>query len=219
MIENRKFMDMQRLYRLFSRVPNGHSEMRNLISKHMKSVGQSINRAWLPSSTATSTTLKKSASSLSSLDEDATATKSSLSTTTNTAVVASPLKWVESMLELKTTFDTVLCESFFKDKRFETVMNDALESAVNENAKAPECVSLFLDENLRKGIKGKTEEEIEALLDNTITLFRFISEKDVFERYYNMHLAKRLLNGKSTSEDMERSIISKLKVSDFFLGF
>jgi cullin 3 len=39
-----------------------------------------------------------------------------------------------------------------------------------------------------------------------------LKEKDIFDRYYKQHLAKRLLLGKSVGEDAERSMISKLKV-------
>lgn len=42
-------------------------------------------------------------------------------------------------------------------------------------------------------------------------LFRFIQEKDVFEKYYKQHLAKRLLLGRSVSDDAERNMIAKLK--------
>lgn len=57
-----------------------------------------------------------------------------------------------------------------------------------------------------------TEQEIETILDKTMVLFRFLQEKDVFERYYKQHLAKRLLLNKSVSDDSEKSMISKLKV-------
>jgi len=43
-------------------------------------------------------------------------------------------------------------------------------------------------------------------------VFRFISEKDVFERYYKNHLAKRLLHNRSVSDDAERGMLAKLKV-------
>ena len=43
-------------------------------------------------------------------------------------------------------------------------------------------------------------------------LFRYLHEKDVFEKYYKQHLAKRLLGGRSISDDAERSMIGKLKV-------
>ena len=50
------------------------------------------------------------------------------------------------------------------------------------------------------------------MLDKTITVFRYITEKDVFERYYKGHLAKRLLLGRSVSDDAERGMLAKLKV-------
>jgi len=50
------------------------------------------------------------------------------------------------------------------------------------------------------------------VLDKTIIIFRYISEKDVFERYYKTHLAKRLLLGRSVSDDAERGMLAKLKV-------
>lgn len=54
---------------------------------------------------------------------------------------------------------------------------------------------------------------MEAILDKSMVLFRFLQEKDVFERYYKQHLAKRLLLNKSVSDDSEKNMISKLKVN------
>lgn len=50
------------------------------------------------------------------------------------------------------------------------------------------------------------------MLDKTITVFRYLTDKDVFERYYKAHLAKRLLLGRSVSDDAERGMLAKLKV-------
>lgn len=61
-----------------------------------------------------------------------------------------------------------------------------------------------------------TEQEIEGILDKAMVLFRFLQEKDVFERYYKQHLAKRLLLNKSVSDDSEKNMISKLKVRPFY---
>jgi len=44
-------------------------------------------------------------------------------------------------------------------------------------------------------------------------LFRYLEEKDVFERYYKQHLAKRLLLNKSSSHDAEQNMISRLKTA------
>lgn len=57
-----------------------------------------------------------------------------------------------------------------------------------------------------------TEQEVESILDKAMVLFRFMQEKDVFERYYKQHLGRRLLSNKSVSDDSEKNMISKLKV-------
>jgi len=57
-----------------------------------------------------------------------------------------------------------------------------------------------------------SENDVELVLDKAMVIFRFLQEKDVFERYYKQHLAKRLLLNKSVSNDNEKNMISKLKV-------
>jgi len=56
-----------------------------------------------------------------------------------------------------------------------------------------------------------SDQEIDTILEKAVTIFRFLEEKDVFERYYKQHLAKRLLFRRSVSDDVERSMITKLK--------
>lgn len=57
-----------------------------------------------------------------------------------------------------------------------------------------------------------SEQELESILDRTMVLFRFLQEKDVFERFYKQHLGRRLLSNKTVSDDLEKNMISKLKV-------
>lgn len=40
-----------------------------------------------------------------------------------------------------------------------------------------------------------TDDDVEALLDRVMVLFRFVGSKDVFEAFYKKDLAKRLLLG------------------------
>lgn len=61
-------------------------------------------------------------------------------------------------------------------------------------------------------VNKKSEDEIEIALEKTIILFRFLSDKDRFERYYKNHLAKRLLYARSASDDSERGMVAKLKI-------
>ncbi|KPJ15119.1 Cullin-3-B [Papilio machaon] len=116
-----------------------------------------------------------------------------------------------NLLDLKDRFDHFLHNSFNNDKLFKHMIAADFEYFLNLNNKSPEFLSLFIDGKLKKGEKGMSEQEIEAVLDKTMVLFRFLQEKDVFERYYKQHLAKRLLLNKSVSDDSEKNMISKLK--------
>ena len=70
---------------------------------------------------------------------------------------------------------------------------------------------MYVDNKLRRGLKGATEDEVELSLERAMSLFRYVHEKDVFEKYYKQHLARRLLLARSVSDDAERQMISKLK--------
>ncbi|XP_030383867.1 cullin-3 isoform X2 [Scaptodrosophila lebanonensis] len=122
-----------------------------------------------------------------------------------------PITFVQNLLDLKDRFDQFLFHSFGNDRIFKNVISSDFEHFLNLNTKSPEYLSLFIDDKLKKGGKGMSEQEIETILDKTMVLFRFLLEKDVFERYYKTHLAKRLLLNKSVSDDFEKNMISKLK--------
>jgi len=122
-----------------------------------------------------------------------------------------PKLYVQSLLDLKDKYDKLLSGAFLNDKNFQHSFNQAFEHFINQNNKSPEFISLFIDEKLKKGLKGVSEEEVETTLNKVMMLFRFIQEKDVFEKYYKQHLAKRLLLSSSVSDDAERNMIAKLK--------
>ncbi len=44
-------------------------------------------------------------------------------------------------------------------------------------------------------------------------VFRYIDDKDVFQKFYSSKLARRLIYNTSASDDAESSMISKLKLS------
>ncbi|KAJ3330483.1 Cullin-3, partial [Blyttiomyces sp. JEL0837] len=220
MLTHERTEDLSRMYKLFARVKNGHVEMRNGISELIKNLGRTINETVGGvqsdgSGTTNHSTSTEDADGDGEKEKDkgkASTIETTGTTTTTTTPPPNPIKWVESLLELKDKFDKVLESSFGKDKAFVNEVNDALTKVVNLNLRAPEFLSLFIDENLKKGIKGKSEAEVDSILEKTIVLFRFIAEKDVFERYYKQHLAKRLLFGRSSSEDAEKNFIAKLKL-------
>nr|CAB3492963.1 unnamed protein product [Digitaria exilis] len=119
---------------------------------------------------------------------------------------------VPFLLEFKASLDKILEESFAKNEAFSNTTKDSFEHLINLRQNRPaELIAKFLDEKLRAGNKGTSEEELEGVLDKVLVLFRFIQGKDVFEAFYKKDLAKRLLLGKSASIDAEKSMITKLK--------
>ena len=122
-----------------------------------------------------------------------------------------PVDFVQRLLDLKDKYDKIISSAFNNDKTFQNALNSSFEYFINLNARSPEFISLFVDDKLRKGLRGVSEEDVEVVLDKVMMLFRYLQEKDVFEKYYKQHLAKRLLAGKTVSDDAERSLIVKLK--------
>jgi hypothetical protein len=48
----------------------------------------------------------------------------------------------------------------------------SFEVFINQQQRSPEFISLFIDDRLRKGLKGASEGEVEATLDKVMALFR-----------------------------------------------
>lgn len=53
---------------------------------------------------------------------------------------------------------------------------------------------------------------MEATLNDVVSLFKYLTDKDVFMMVYSKLLSKRLIGDLSASEDAESSMIQKLKV-------
>ncbi|KAF7374903.1 CULLIN-2 domain-containing protein [Mycena sanguinolenta] len=190
MIDLNKTSDMARMYRLFTTVPTGLGCLKRALKESVRRRGETINQA------------------SSGIEGGEAITKSAQGAQT----LALALKWVQDVLDLKDLFDRIWKDAFSSDRELESNLNEAFENFINLNERSSEFISLFIDEHLRRGLKGKTDTEIDAVLDKTITVFRYITEKDVFERYYKGHLAKRLLLGRSVSDDAERGMLAKLKI-------
>jgi Cullin, a subunit of E3 ubiquitin ligase len=61
-------------------------------------------------------------------------------------------------------------------------------------------------------MKGKTESEIEDILNRFIKLFAYLYSRDAFLKIYAKLLSKRLINNSSFSFDTEKDMVKKLGV-------
>lgn len=103
------------------------------------------------------------------------------------------------------------------DKSFVSCINESFERFLNSFTDAAEFISLYVDKLLRRDFKGNSDEEVDKQLEGVMTLFRYLHDKDAFQRYFQQHVMKRLLYSRAASSEAERSFISKMKIDCGFM--
>jgi len=196
------YANLELMHTLFRRVKNGHPAMVSVLNANLLQVGEAI--------------LKERGSGPMHQPSSAAGPPSSSSAQAQTPALSQSLSGrsvevVKQLMHERTMMDDLIRKSFKGDKNFANAIQSCFEKIVNSNASMPEYVSLYMDNALRRSMKDRNQEEVEGLIDRVMTLFRYLEDKDVFEKYYKQHLAKRLLVGKLSLEEQERSVILKLK--------
>ncbi|KAL3662375.1 hypothetical protein V7S43_012702 [Phytophthora oleae] len=118
-------------------------------------------------------------------------------------------QFVGKLLALREKFIGFLSDCFFDDPQFHKSIKQGFEAFMNTNTVCAGYLAHYLDELLRS--KNRFEEEMDTRVTQVIALFRYLQDKDVFEEFYKVLLAKRLLNSRGTSDEAEKLVISKLK--------
>ncbi|PIC47860.1 hypothetical protein B9Z55_007054 [Caenorhabditis nigoni] len=122
-----------------------------------------------------------------------------------------PVQFVNELLQLQDHFSSLLTTTFDDDREFKKLFQHDFETLLNSNRQSPEFLAHYMDDILRSGLKCVSDAEMDDKLDNVMVLFRCLHEKDVFEKYFKKYLAKRLLLDKSSSDDVEKALLAKLK--------
>ena len=209
MLDHDKVDVLKNVYELISRVDREKSFLATVLQERIYALGQEINASSITLvQPPTNTQLSKAAEKQPNGEKSAEKEKEK---PVNQQTVAA-IRWVDEVLALKRKFDSIWERAFMSDQGIQASITKSFSDFVNSNVRSSEYLSLFFDENLKKGIKGKTETEVDALLDNGITLLRYVKDKDLFETYFKKHLSRRLLMKRSASMDAERQIIARMKM-------
>uniref|UniRef100_A0A8C2DF82 Cullin 2 n=1 Tax=Cyprinus carpio TaxID=7962 RepID=A0A8C2DF82_CYPCA len=110
-----------------------------------------------------------------------------LRATSNLSQENMPTQFVESVLEVHSKFVQLINTVLNGDQHFMSALDKALTSVVNYRepksiCKAPELLAKYCDNLLKKSAKGMTENEVEDKLTSFITVFKYIDDKDVFQK-------------------------------------
>ncbi|KAF7314218.1 CULLIN-2 domain-containing protein [Mycena kentingensis (nom. inval.)] len=184
--------DLQRMYALLMRIPEGLEPLRKRFEEHVKKAGLAA---------------------VAKLVGDGSAVAGETA-----AEGIDPKTYVDALLEVHKKNSETVTRSFRAEAGFVASLDKACRDFVNRNAatgasnsKSPELIAKHADLLLRKNNKMAEEDDLEAALNRVMVLFKYIEDKDVFQQFYTTKLSKRLIHGVSASDESEASMISKLK--------
>ncbi|KAK5658878.1 hypothetical protein OQA88_1692 [Cercophora sp. LCS_1] len=201
MIDNDRVEDLEILYQLVSRVDPTMGPIKTTLQNRVMELGLEIEK-----------TLNNTDFSVPSGVGDANGGEGAKSQPLSAAAqqTAAAIRWVDDVLQLKDKFDNIWANPFKEDLILQSLITKSFAEFINMFNRSSEYVSLFIDDNLKRSAKVKTDAEIDIVLEKAIILVRYLSDRDLFERYYQKHLARRLLHNKSDM-DTEKGMVSRMK--------
>lgn len=184
LIDNDREEDMARMYNLLSRILDGLEPLRAKFETHVRKAG------------------------LAAVEKIQSAEGDKLE----------PKVYVDALLDVHTRYQGLVKRAFNDEPEFTRSLDNACREFVNRNEvcksgsnKSPELLAKYTDVLLRKSSTSIEEADLERALGQIMTVFKYIEDKDVFQKFYSRMLARRLVHSNSSSDDAETSMISKLK--------
>ena len=179
-----KSEDLGRMYKLVHRIKNGLGELKKLLETHIHNQG------------------------LAAIEK------------CGEVALNDPRIYVEIVLNIHKKYNALVISAFKNHADFVAALDKACRGFINNNAvtkmaqsssKSPELLARYCDSLLKKSSNNPEEAELEDTLNHVMTVFRYMDDKDVVQKFYTKMLAKRLVHQNSASDDAEASMISKLK--------
>ena len=176
--------DLQRMYRLVKRIPEGLKEMKKQLELHIAHQG---------------------AAAIESCGENV---------VNNPKSYVQSILEVHGKYStlLKTAFDSDSGFLGSLDKASEKFINqNSATKAPNSSRKSPELLAMYCDALLKKSPHNPEDAELEECLNRLMIVFKYIQDKDVFESSYEKFLCRRLICQTTASDDAEAYMITALK--------
>lgn len=188
LLDNDREDDMARMYKLLARIPEGLDPLRSKFKEHVQRCGLQA--------------IEKAAQQGESVD---------------------PKAYIDALLEVHSQYSALVDSAFNGESEFVRALDNACREYVNRNsvcasnsARSPELLAKHADSVLKRSTKSSEEDDMEKSLNEVMTIFKYIEDKDVFQKFYSRFMAKRLVHATSASGDAELSMISKLKDTSGF---
>lgn len=183
LLEHDRSDDLARMYRLLECVPGGLEPLREKLEAHVKAAGlESVRRE---------------------LDE---------------GEAVDPARYVQALLRVYDRHVRLITTSFDSEAGFFAALDKACRAFMNRNqatgasaSKSPELLARFVDGLLKKSHRGDDEGSLTDALDRALTVFKYLEDRDYFQKFYAKFLSRRLVSMASVSADAEEYMITRLK--------
>ncbi|XP_022835057.1 cullin-2 [Spodoptera litura] len=122
--------------------------------------------------------------------------------------------FVNAMLTLHGKYSKLFSEVFGGAQAFVGALDKACSAVVNSGAGAggaPELLARYCDCLLRR--RAAADVDVDDKLAAAIVVFKYVDDKDVFQKYYARALARRLIHQLSASMEQEEAMINRLKAA------
>eukprot|EP01055_Gregarina_sp_Pseudo9_P002245 Gregarina_sp_Pseudo_9__2244@NODE_257_length_3397_cov_5_813580_g240_i0_p1_GENE_NODE_257_length_3397_cov_5_813580_g240_i0NODE_257_length_3397_cov_5_813580_g240_i0_p1_ORF_typecomplete_len794_score154_21Cullin/PF00888_22/9_3e123Cullin_Nedd8/PF10557_9/1_2e25DUF501/PF04417_12/0_018KH_domlike/PF14714_6/2_5KH_domlike/PF14714_6/1_5e02KH_domlike/PF14714_6/5e03WIYLD/PF10440_9/0_77RGS/PF00615_19/3_3e02RGS/PF00615_19/5_9e02RGS/PF00615_19/16_NODE_257_length_3397_cov_5_813580_g240_i010153162 len=204
LLQNNQREDLQRAFSLFSRCDGCLPQLAAAFRKFVLSEGCKIIHAKTAAIESRGVSQKQKSVAFASL-------------TVNPDVA--DLEFVYSLIQLHTKYQEYVDNVFKKEFNFTKALKDAFENFMNLDV-GPYPMAAFLctfaDKLIRRPPNAtialpQTTEAMEAMVQRLVTLFSFLTDKDLFAEGYRQQLARRLIGSQGLPDDTEKYLVARLK--------
>ena len=212
LLQNDRLVDISRMFQLFNRLKTsvGVNMMSDIFRDHIIKLGNDI----ILERKQKLDTLQSS----SSKDASGGGGKESgdkLNTEKETYII--DITYLKDLMAIHEKYIDMTKNNLQNNTLFHKAIKDSYMNLLNKDISKINNIQIlntFCDNILKTNSYEKiTEEpEIESYLEKIVQLFTYVTDKDLFSEIYRNLLAKRLLSQRSSSNDMEKLLISKLKL-------
>lgn len=128
----------------------------------------------------------------------------------NKDISKDPKLLIPELIKLKVSIDNLVDFAFDGTMLFQTCKKNAFSAFLNKTLYQKQIAN-YCDYEMRAGIRGNSEAQIEEKMNNINNIFKCMLSKETFILEYSKRLGDRLLSSKSQSITHEKNLITRMK--------
>ncbi|EGR33897.1 hypothetical protein IMG5_032160 [Ichthyophthirius multifiliis] len=130
---------------------------------------------------------------------------------TNESLIKDPKEYIKEIIKFYKKIDLIVQNYLNREQEIQLARSRGFQDFLNKFEKAIFYLAKHCDFELRIGMKGNSEQEIEEKMQDIINILLCFYSRDGFILHYSRFLSNRLLTGSSLSDENEKRLITQIK--------